>query len=92
MVPGGKTTLTLTSREAFGEHDEERMIHVPRTSIPEEAKAGDIFTIQHEGQPVLITVLEVEDEFATCDLNHPWAGQTLNYEIKLQKILPGGRQ
>jgi FKBP-type peptidyl-prolyl cis-trans isomerase SlyD len=92
MVPGGKTTLTLKSREAFGEHDEERMIHVPRTSIPEEAKAGDIFTIQHEGQPVLITVLEVEDEFATCDLNLPWAGQTLNYEIKLQKILPGGRQ
>ena len=92
MVPGGKATLTLTSTEAFGEHDEERMIHVPRASIPEEAKPGDIFTIQHEDQPVLITVLEVEDDFATCDLNHPWAGQTLNYEIKLQKILPGGRQ
>lgn len=66
------------------------MIHVPRNSVPEDAKAGDIFTIDHEGQSVLITVLEIEDDFATCDLNHPWAGQTLNYEIKLQKILPGG--
>jgi FKBP-type peptidyl-prolyl cis-trans isomerase 2 len=37
----------------------------------------------------LITVLEIEDDFATCDLNHPWAGQTLNYEIKLQKIISG---
>ena len=92
MVPGGKTELTLTPSLAFGERDEDRMIHVPRASVPEEAKAGDIFTIQHEGQSVLITVLEIEDDFATCDLNHPWAGQTLNYEIKLQKILPGGRQ
>jgi FKBP-type peptidyl-prolyl cis-trans isomerase 2 len=59
--------------------------------MPEKAKEGDIFTIQHENQPVLITALEIEGEFATCDLNHPWAGQTLSCEIKLQKILPGGR-
>jgi peptidylprolyl isomerase len=90
MVPGAKMKLALTPAEAFGERDEDRMIHVPRNSVPEDAKAGDIFTIDHEGQSVLITVLEIEDDFATCDLNHPWAGQTLNYEIKLQKILPGG--
>ena len=88
MVPGGKTELTLTPAQAFGERDEARMIHVPRASIPKEAEAGDIYTIEHEGQPVLITVVEIEDEFATCDLNHPWAGQTLKYEIKLTKILP----
>ena len=49
MVPGAKTELTLTPAEAFGERDEERLIHVPRASIPEEAKEGDIFTIEHEG-------------------------------------------
>ncbi len=92
MVPGGKTALNLTPAEAFGGRDEERLIHVPRASVPEEAKEGDIFTIEHEGKSVLITVMEIEDEFTTCDLNHPWAGQTLSYEIKLQKILPGGRQ
>ncbi|MFP6689315.1 MAG: FKBP-type peptidyl-prolyl cis-trans isomerase, partial [Alphaproteobacteria bacterium] len=92
MVPGGKTALNLTPAEAFGERDEERLIHVPRASVPEEAKEGYIFTIEHEGKSVLITVVEIEDEFATCDLNHPWAGQTLSYEIKLQKILPGARQ
>ncbi len=91
MVPGAKTALTWTPAQAFGERDEERMIHVPRNSVPEEAKPGEIYTIEHDGQSVLITVLEVEDDFATCDLNHPWAGQTLNYEIKLQKIMPGGR-
>ena len=84
--------MNLTPAEAFGERDEERLIHVPRASVPEEAKEGDIFTIEHEGKSVLITVVEIEDEFATCDLNHPWAEQTLSYEIKLQKILPGGRQ
>ncbi|MBT3629509.1 MAG: hypothetical protein HN527_15535 [Rhodospirillaceae bacterium] len=89
MVPGAKLTLTLSPSEAFGERDEDRMIHVPRASVPEEAKEGDIFTINHEGQSVLITVLEMMDDFATCDLNHPWAGQTLNYEIKLQKIVSG---
>ena len=92
MVPGDKTALNLTPAEAFGERDEERLIHVRRASVPEEEKEGDIFTIEHEGKSVLITVVEIEDEFATCDLNHPWAGQTLSYEIKLQKILPGGRQ
>jgi len=75
---------------------------VRRASVPEEEKEGDIFTIEHEGKSVLITVVEIEDEFVTCDLNHPWAGQTLSYEIKLQKIfpaadsarpfLPGGRK
>ena len=91
MVPGAKMTLTLSPGEAFGERDEDRMIHVPRASVPEDAKEGDIFTVNHEGQSVLITVLEMMDDFATCDLNHPWAGQTLNYEIKLQKIVSEGR-
>jgi FKBP-type peptidyl-prolyl cis-trans isomerase 2/predicted ATPase len=87
MVPGGKTELTLTPSAGFGERDENRMIRVPRASVPKEAKAGDIYTIEHENKPVLISVAEITDEFAVCDLNHPWAGQTLTYEIKLQKIL-----
>jgi FKBP-type peptidyl-prolyl cis-trans isomerase SlyD len=81
--------LTLTPEQAFGERDEGRMIHVPRASVPADAKVGDVYTAEHEGQPVLITVLEIEDDFVTCDLNHLWAGQTLNYEIKLQKIISG---
>ena len=88
IVPGGKTELALTPAQAFGERDEECMIHVPRASIPKEAAAGDIYTIQHDGEPVLITVAEIEGDFATCDLNHPWVRQTLKYEIKLTKILP----
>jgi FKBP-type peptidyl-prolyl cis-trans isomerase 2 len=39
-------------------------------------------------QSVVVTVREVEDESVTLDANHPLAGESLTFDLRLVEIVP----
>lgn len=95
MEPGGKTSVTIPSAEAYGPRREELVISVDRKDIPDHIKpeVGQVLQFQKkpesaEAKPEVIafTVIAVTDDKLKLDANHPLAGKDLTFEIELVEI------
>lgn len=95
--PGDRIRVTLTPEEAFGAHDPEGIVVVPRSELPErEYRAGDWLAVQveaDEGDDVEegeleMRILEVDDEALVMDANHPLAGQSVTFEVEVVSVEP----
>jgi peptidylprolyl isomerase len=63
---------------------------VPNTALPQDLNPEVGMTLQARGkdqEKVQLTVTAVKDETITVDANHPLAGETLNFDIELVKIV-----
>ena len=61
---------------------------MPPDQIPEEAReVGQVLYGQGpNGQPFQVRVHEVTEEAIVLDLNHPLAGQALNFDIRIVSV------
>ncbi|MCB1246657.1 MAG: peptidylprolyl isomerase [Acidimicrobiia bacterium] len=83
---GEVVDVTIAPEEAYGERDETLTTEVPVAPSQGDVAVGDTVYLSN-GQPVV--VLEVADDVATVDLNHPLAGETLHFEIEVLAITRG---
>lgn len=86
MEPGEKTSVTIPADEAYGQRDEQAVIEVDRSDLPEglSPEVGQQLQIQQgEGQAVPVRVAAVSDDSITLDTNHPLAGEDLVFELEL---------
>jgi len=89
MKPGDKRQQRIAAGEAYGERDEERMIQMPRTELPADARVaiGDRIRLQDEmGHVHAARIADLGLETLTLDFNHELAGQALTFEIELVEI------
>jgi peptidylprolyl isomerase len=89
MVIGDKKTVTIPAAEAYGERRQDMMIEVPLTEVPPHIhpEIGLQLTLQGEGgQPMPVTVVDMDDEKITLDANHDLAGKDLIFDIELVSI------
>lgn len=68
----------------FGRHVQERIFKVPKAKLPEGTQAGTQLTMQ-EGMPPAL-VLEMGEEDATIDANHPLAGKGVSFNVKIIEL------
>ncbi len=89
MKLGEKKHLTITPDKAYGMLDSEAFLNIPRKSIQRSSKlkVGSTLTAQYEGKPMQGTVMEMDKENVSLNLNHPLAGKTLEYDIEIVKII-----
>ncbi len=83
---GDKFDVTIQPEDGYGHRSEEMTQKVGREMFnPEdEIKPGMQFHAQSpDGQMVVVTVVEVDDESVTVDGNHPLAGVTLNFNVEV---------
>ena len=67
----------------------ERVLNVTDEEVillREPAEDGIYYTTDAVGRPILATVRRVKNDTMTLDYNHPLAGQTLNFTVKLLRI------
>ena len=86
MTEGQKKAFEVAPEDAYGVHDPEATVTVPKTSFPEgfEFNPGDTVEGQTaDGTPVLAKILAAVEEDVQLDLNHPLAGKKLNFEVEL---------
>ncbi len=84
--PGEELSVTLEPEDAYGERDERLIQNVPKDMFPEEAEiaVGNQFQAQGpDGSPILLTVTDIQEQEVEVDANHPLAGQTLNFAVKV---------
>ena len=86
MEVGQTVTVTLPPAEAYGERDEAKVAKLQIRMIPgaENLKVGErIRLATADGYPMPCTVVGVDSEFLTIDMNHELAGKSLVFEIEL---------
>jgi FKBP-type peptidyl-prolyl cis-trans isomerase 2 len=91
MEEGQEKEIKIESKDAYGERKQELIQKVPKQQLPEEArekvKSGSILGLQTpQGNQVPVKVTEVTEENITIDLNHPLAGENLNFKVKILEI------
>lgn len=88
LAAGDEKQVTLQPEEAYGTVDPEAFREVPLEQIPEDARSeGQLLVMQdQQGNQQQIKVSEVRDDTALLDLNHPLAGKTLEFDVKVVDV------
>ncbi len=87
-VVGDELEVTVEAADAYGEYSEDRIQQVPMEAFAEMEKVepGMMVTAQTEGGEVNLVVTEVDETTVTVDANHPLAGKSLKFEVKIEAI------
>ena len=89
MKKGEEKKITLTPKDAYGDHNPELVKEIPREQLPKdhELKPGMMLLMSlPNGAQIPVKIAEVNDKTATLDLNHPLAGRTLNFKLTVVDI------
>jgi FKBP-type peptidyl-prolyl cis-trans isomerase SlyD len=83
-------SIRVKPEEAYGQVDPQGFKEVPKSDIPTtELEVGTPLNARGpQGEELLIHVSEVKDETVVLDFNHPLAGKTLNFDVKVVDIEP----
>jgi FKBP-type peptidyl-prolyl cis-trans isomerase SlyD len=90
MKVGDGKKVTVKPEDAYGPVDPRAFQEVPKDKLPPEAlKVGTMLTARGpQGQGVPVRVHEIKESTVIMDFNHPLAGKTLIFEIKITDIKP----
>ena len=84
---GYQTSLTLPPEDAFGLRDEALLRSLPKAEFPPGVKLGGQLKGRGEdGQQHVFTVMKIKGPVVLLDGNHPLAGKTLNFTLKVLDV------
>ena len=89
MKVGQEKHITVKPEEAYGPVNPNAVQEFPKDKVPPEGlKVGAILTARGPQGPIQGRVTEVKDQTVVLDFNHPMAGKTLVFDIKVLDIQP----
>lgn len=84
---GDEKKITIHPKHGYGERDPDDMAEYPRDSFPPALKleTGEPLMMKdrESGESVQAYISEVRQETVVLDFNHPLAGETLHFKIKI---------
>jgi FKBP-type peptidyl-prolyl cis-trans isomerase SlyD len=85
---GTKLSVKIAPADGYGERDDGLVQRVPRRQFGGASVAtGMQFQAQtSSGEARVATVVGVVGDMVTVDMNHPLAGETLNFEVEITEI------
>lgn len=84
LKAGDEVTVMLLPEEAYGLRNEGLVQEVGRGSFGNaDLTPGSRFQTEGEAGPQIVTVVSVAGDRVTVDTNHPLAGRTLSYQVKI---------
>ena len=87
---GDTAVVTVQPEDAYGEYNEQLTHQVPRQmfgNVPEDQLVvGAQFQAQTNGGVEIITIADVDGDMITIDANHPLAGETLTFDVKILDV------
>ncbi|AZZ95005.1 MULTISPECIES: FKBP-type peptidyl-prolyl cis-trans isomerase [unclassified Hahella] len=88
LSAGDKKKVSVDPADAYGEYSAELVQVVPLEAFEgvEKVEPGMQFHAQTAGGARVIVVMEVSDDTATIDANHPLAGQTLHFDVEVMEM------
>lgn len=84
---GFATTLVLPPEDAFGTRDENLATTIPKSEFPPGVKVGgQLQGTDDQGRHQVFTVIKIKGDKVLLDGNHPLAGQTLRFALKVVDV------
>jgi peptidylprolyl isomerase len=90
MAPGETRSVTIAAADAFGEYDDDNVVTIPRTQLPDDLSpevGEELVLTGDDDEHFSVTVVEVSAESVTFDSNHPLAGEDLTFSSTLREIV-----
>jgi FKBP-type peptidyl-prolyl cis-trans isomerase SlyD len=91
MATDEQKSIRVQPEEGYGPVDPESFKEVPKSDVP--AEGLEVGTTLHargqNGEDFPVRVHEITEETVILDFNHPLAGKTLNFDVKVLSIEPG---
>jgi len=90
MKVGGEKHVTVKPEDAYGQINKNAFQEVPKEKIPVNGlKVGAILALKSpDGRVMPTRVAEIKDKTVVMDMNHPMAGKTLVFDVKVVDIQP----
>ena len=87
---GDKVSVSIAPEDAYGEHNDEMVIIVPRSEVPDhiEPEEGMMLQLTLEEGELDVVISRVTDDDVELDGNHPLAGKRLNFAIEVVEVKP----
>jgi len=94
MKMGEEKRVKVKPEEGYGPVDPKGFQEFPKEKIPSEGlKVGAVLMAKGpQGQQVPVRVHEIKDKTVVLDLNHPMAGKTLVFDVKVLDVQPATAQ
>ena len=88
MKVGENKKITVKPEEAYGLVNKDAVSEVKKEQVPQDAlKVGAVLQGQSpDGKVILARVVEIKEETVLLDYNHPLAGQTLYFDVKILSL------
>jgi FKBP-type peptidyl-prolyl cis-trans isomerase SlyD len=85
---GDEVEVSLSPAEGFGEHDPNLTFSDAIDNVPPEYRhIGAEATFENEdGESITMTVVKMEDGKIMLDGNHPFAGKTVTFKLRVKEI------
>lgn len=85
---GDNFKATVPPAEAYGEYQDELVVEVDRSQFPDDVDVveGMQFEAGSPDGSRVVTVTSVEGQKITVDANHPLAGETLHFDVKVVSV------
>ena len=87
MTIGDEKDVKVTPNNGYGERDPDDVVEVPRDTFPEsvDLTIGKPLLMKDSetGESLRAYVVESNNESVKLDFNHPLAGKTLNFNVKI---------
>ena len=83
-----KKEIVIPPNKGYSTHDETLIKKMPKEILNgRDAKIGEVIRLNYEGDKTFIaTVLDVDKDMVTLDLNDPLAGKTIIADIEIIEI------
>ncbi len=88
LAQGQDRSIVAQPAEAFGVHDVEGVFELEKEGLDgaDELEVGEEFVASGPEGDVLMRVLEVRKETLLIDTNHPLAGRTVRFSVKVLSV------
>lgn len=88
---GDSRDITVNPEDAYGPVDSSAVVEVPKDQLPPNVTPEVGLTLRGvdpDGRVFRATIREIKPDMITLDLNHPLAGKTLLFKVKVLDVSP----
>lgn len=87
---GDERQITIKPEDAYGPVDPTAVVEVPARALPPDAlvPGTELVARTPDGGSRVVRVKEIREQSVLLDLNHPLAGKTLHFDVRVVGVVP----